>query len=655
MAVPPGYSVNDLILAISKVKDVFDAFFDEYQNAPRQLRDLRDELQRLQDELGGLKLIEVETGKSYTGRDALQTTLNECEAFVKSHKSALTRSRGGLRRGDTASGVLQTGLFAFEQQSYERLLDHLSRRRIELVGFYVLLLLHRSLSSAQPQSSISIRRPSMSSMSTTPSRTSSQTRSSFDPAAVSNCIVELRSIGNTLTRVGGGASMDLDARLQRTITVLSDLTGLPTGLIPQVPVADFARHSHQSMWQTIMETGAGAPSRYPTARGSETISRTCNVYIQRGQHVTQAAHCTMMSDTLHRYCYFFDEAGNQVMVHHLPRDCHPYTYHSRFRKPLVVLFKSSARVVPPLPADQEEDGQPVYHFQTPEDLEAFQSDARNRKLIGQFDVDNIACPVANNCHAQNVQAKLWRSRRDPTSTTLTFRAKQQVLKDLDFRLRYLRISATDPPGRTCRLDFTQGNKRRQSSQASVNSMATTNTQRSFDAMEYIRLMQHIRFDFATPELCAEFVTAFREAQMGLSRPASIRTVSSTATASTPSDWTFTSSPTSDLLRPMHSRTGTLSTPGTSPMVPEVAPSGTVPPSRLPPPRIGSTATGLVGLRDVVSGDEAVDPMSAEPESLPETVDGSADDRRETGTICSSQRPSGATPEGLLRRTSVVFR
>ncbi|KAK1091120.1 hypothetical protein LTR48_006937 [Friedmanniomyces endolithicus] len=636
MAVPPGYSVNDLILAIGKVKDVFDVFFDEYQNAPRQLRELRDELQRLQDELGGLKLIEVETGKSYTGRDALQTTLNECEAFVKSHRSALTRSRGGVRRGDTASGVLQTGLFAFEQQSYERLLDHLSRRRIELVGFYVLLLLHRSLSSAQPQSSISTRRPSVSSISTAPSRSSTKTRSSFDPAAVSNCIVELRSIGNTLTRVGGGASMDVDARLQRTITVLSDLTGLPSGLIPQVPVADFARRSHQSMWQTIMETGAGAPSRYPTARGSETISRACNVYIQRGQHVTQAAHCTMMSDTLHRYCYFFDEAGNQVM-------------------PLVVLFKSSARVVPPLPADQEEDGQPVYHFQTPEDLEAFQSDARNRKLIGQFDVDNIACPVANNCHAQNVQAKLWRSRRDPTSTTLTFRAKQQVLKDLDFRLRYLRISATDPPGRTCRLDFTQGNKRRQSSQASVNSMATTNTQRSFDAMEYIRLMQHIRFDFATPEPCAEFVTAFREAQMGLSRPASIRTVSSTATVNTPSDWTFTSSPTSDLLRPMHSRAGTLSTPGTSPMLPEVAPSGTVPPSCLPPPRIGSTATGLVGLRDVVSGDEAVDPMSAEPETLAQTVEDAADDRRETGTIRSSQRPSGATPEGLLRRTSVVVR
>ncbi|KAK0270738.1 hypothetical protein LTR35_014020 [Friedmanniomyces endolithicus] len=646
MAVPPGYSVNDLILAIGKVKDVFDVFFDEYQNAPRQLRELRDELQRLQDELGGLKLIEVETGKSYTGRDALQTTLNECEAFVKSHKSALTRSRGGLRRGDTALGVLQTGLFAFEQQSYERLLDHLSRRRIELVGFYVLLLLHRSLSSAQPQSSISTRRPSVSSISTAPSRSSTQTRSSFDPAAVSNCIVELRSIGNTLTRVGGGASMDLDARLQRTITVLSDLTGLPSGLIPHVPVADFARRSHQSMWQTIMETGAGAPSRYPTARGSETISRACNVYIQRGQHVTQAAHCTMMSDTLHRYCYFFDEAGNQVMVHHLPRDCHPYTYHSRFRKPLVVLFKSSARVVPPLPADQEEDGQPVYHFQTPEDLEVFQSDARNRKLIGQFDVDSITCPVANNCHAQNVQAKLWRSRRDPTSTTLTFRAKQQVLKDLDFRLRYLRISATDPSGR---------NKRRQSSQALVNSMATTNTQRSFDAMEYIRLMQHIRFDFATPELCAEFVTAFREAQMGLSRPASIRTVSSTATVNTPCDWTFTSSPTSDLLRPRHSRAGTLSTPGTSPMLPEVAPSGTVPPSRLPPPRIGSTATGLVGLRDVVSGDEAVDPMSAEPETLAQTVEDAADDRRETGTIRSSQRPSGATPEGLLRRTSVVVR
>ncbi|KAK3659755.1 hypothetical protein LTR56_001119 [Elasticomyces elasticus] len=633
----PGYSVTDLIQAVSKVKAVYDAFFSEHHNAPRQLRELRDELQRLQDELLGLKQIEHETGKSYTGRDALQRTLNECEAFVKSHRGALVRSRGGLKRSDTALGVLETGLFAFEQENFERLLDNLSRRRIELIGFYVLLLLHKSLSSAQPQSSISIRRPSVSSITTTQSTSSARSRSSFDETAVRGCIVELRSIGNALTRVGGGDNADLDMRLQNTVTKLTELTGLPTGLIPQVPVAEFARRSHQSMWQTILTTGAGAPSRYPSARRSETISHTCEIFIQRGQHVTQAVHYTMMSDTLHRYCYFFDAAGNQVMVHHLPRDCHPYTYHGRFRKPLHVTFKSTVRVVPPLSGDQQDGQQPVYRFQRLQDAEVFQGDVRNRDLIGQFDVDAVSCPVPNNCHAQNLQVKLWRSRRDPTSTSLSFRAKQQEVKDLDIRLRYLRITATEPPGITCKLDFTQGSKRRQSSQASVNTLSTTSTQRTFDVTEYIRLMQHIRLDFPSPDACAEFVYAFRDAQMDMSRPPSIRTVSTTTTATTPSNWTLSSSPNSERLRPLDSRTSTgMSTPGTSPFSPAVSPLEAVPRSTLPPAQLGSSATGLVGMRDVASQDE----LAAATPALPEA-------QIEVPTV---QTGTGVTPSGLFRRT-----
>ncbi|KAK5729959.1 hypothetical protein LTR17_011476 [Elasticomyces elasticus] len=614
----PGYSVTDLIQAVSKIKAVYDAFFSEHQNAPRQLRELRDELQRLQDELLGLKQIEHETGKSYTGRDALQRTLNEFEAFVKSHKSALVRSRGGLKRSDTALGVLETGLFAFEQENFERLLDNLSRRRIELIGFYVLLLLHKS------QSSISIRRPSVSSITTTQSTSSARSRSSFDEKAVRSCIVELRSIGNALTRVGGGDNADLDVRLQNTVTKLTELTGLLTGLMPQVLVAEFARRSHQSMWQTILTTGAGAPSRYPSARRSETTSHTCEIYIQRGQHVTQAVQYTMMT-------------GNQVMVHHLPRDSHPYTYHGRLGKPLHVTFKSTVRVVPPLPGDQQDGQQPVYRFQRLQDAEVFQGDARNRDLIGQFDVDAVSCPVPNNCHAQNLQVKLWRSRRDPTSTSLSFRAKQQEVKDLDIRLRYLCIIATEPSGTTCRLDFTQGSKRRQSSQASVNTLGTTSTQRTFDVTEYIRLMQHIRLDFPSPDACAEFVHTSRDAQMDMSRPPSIRTVSTTTTATTPSNWTLSSSPNSERLRPLDSRTSTgMSTPATSPFSPAVSPLEAVPRSTLPPPQLGSSATGLVGMRDVASQDELAAATPALPEAQIE--------------VQTAQTGTGVTPSGLFRRT-----
>ncbi|KAK5724655.1 hypothetical protein LTR15_004702 [Elasticomyces elasticus] len=628
----PGYSVTDLIQAVKKVKDIYDAFFDEYQNAPRKLGELQKELQRLQEELQGLKQIEQETGKSYTGRDALQSTLDECETFLESHKSALVRSRAGLGRSDTTLRVLKTGLFAFEQENFERLLDNLSRRRIELIGFYVLLLLHKSLRSAQPQSSISIRRPSVSSVTTTQSSSSTRTRSSFDETAVRSCIVELRSIGNALTRVGGGDNADLDKRLQHTVTKLTDLTGLPTGLIPLVPVSEFAQRSHQSMWQTILTTGAGAPSRYTSARKSETISHTCEIYIQRGQHVTQAVRYTMMSDTLHRYCYFFDAADNQIMVHHLPRDCYPYTYHGMFHKPLQVTFKSTVRVVPPLPGDQQDGQQPVYRFQRLQDAEVFQSNVRNRDLTGKFDVDEVSCAIPENCQAEFVQVKLWRSRRDPTSTSLSFRTKQLEFKDLDIRLRYLRITATEPPGSTCKLDFTQGSKLRQSSQTSINTLGTPSTQRAFDVTEYIRLMQYIRLDFPSSDACAEFVYAFRDAQMDMSRPPSIRTVS-TSTATTPSNWTLSSSPNSERLRPLDSRTSTgMSTPGTSPFSSVVSPLEAVPRSTLPPAQLGSSATGLVGMRDVASQDELAAATPALPEPQIEL---------QTGT--------GVTPSGLFQR------
>jgi hypothetical protein len=636
MAVP-GFSVNDLIQAIAKVKDVYDAFFDEYSNAPRQLRELRDELQRLQDELFGLKQIEQETGRSYTGRDALQRTLNECEAFVKNHKNALSRSRGVVRRGDNARGILETGLFAFEQENFERLLDHLNRRRIELIGYYVLLLLQKSLNPAQAQSPILVRRTSALSISST------QSRSSIDPNALRDCIVELRSIGNAFNRVGGGGDTALDDRLESTITRLSDLTGLPTGLLPQVPVAEFTRRSHQSLWQTVLETGAGAPSRYASARRSETVSRTCDVSIRRGRQTIEAAHYTMISDTLHRYCYFFDREGAQVMAHHLPRNCHPYTYHSRFNRPLLVAFKCIARVLPPLPIDESEEGQPVYQFRRPEDFVAFQSDARNRDLTGTFDVAGISCPVPNNCHAQNVQLKFWRSRRDTSSTSFSFRARNQIMKDLDFRLRHLRISTTQPPSQVCRLDFVkEGGRRRQSStQGSVVSDSTSGSQRAFDASEYVRLMQYIKLEFASTDACTEFVNAFRLAHYEASRSPSIRTVSTNASSA--SHWTWSSSPTSEWLRTIPSRT---STAATSPMSPEhslrrSSNLSTGQASHLPPSSVGSTATGLVGITAVVTDEERPEATFTSPEAQAE-----AGARQDSPM---SNGDSRVTPLDLFRR------
>jgi hypothetical protein len=124
---PPGYSINDIIQAAKACKKVFEAFFDDYSNAPSRLRELSDLVTNYVHILSNHRDVIERYQTNYSGHEGLKRTLDELARFLGKFKS-VTRLNGR-----TPEAVLRKVLWGLEGGLVEDLDRQLNRHTLPMI------------------------------------------------------------------------------------------------------------------------------------------------------------------------------------------------------------------------------------------------------------------------------------------------------------------------------------------------------------------------------------------------------------------------------------------------------------------------------------------------------------------------------------------
>jgi hypothetical protein len=107
----PGFSITELAQAARKLKEVCNAFFDEFENAPSQISGLVETcnyLSTVLEEFGEL------LGNSYPQETTFKRKLDECYTFITKYSALNRQNLDGAAQGDGIAGRLRnTGAFAW--------------------------------------------------------------------------------------------------------------------------------------------------------------------------------------------------------------------------------------------------------------------------------------------------------------------------------------------------------------------------------------------------------------------------------------------------------------------------------------------------------------------------------------------------------------
>ncbi|KAF2114309.1 hypothetical protein BDV96DRAFT_94578 [Lophiotrema nucula] len=116
-----------------------------------------------------------------------------------------------------------------------------------------------------------------------------------------------------------------------------------------------------------------------------------------------------------RVLLWYDEE-EQVMMHHIPFQTHPYTYHAKYAHDVYkVQFLQKHKT---LVQRYHQVSQPIYSFANDIDCESFQRFVRNRELLGTFDVHSIKSDCDKLAELQHL--KVWRLDGADNQPTLSF-------------------------------------------------------------------------------------------------------------------------------------------------------------------------------------------------------------------------------------------
>jgi hypothetical protein len=141
----PGFSVSELIQAIAKCKNIYDAFTDEYESAPARIKELVDTCKYLRDILEDFVAI---LGDAYPQENHFLRRLEECDAFIQRYRSLKQGYLASVAETTITSRirqqwemVWQTGRFALDGDRARGLRDGLSLEIQKLVLFILVFAL----------------------------------------------------------------------------------------------------------------------------------------------------------------------------------------------------------------------------------------------------------------------------------------------------------------------------------------------------------------------------------------------------------------------------------------------------------------------------------------------------------------------------------
>jgi hypothetical protein len=103
----PGFSITELARAAQKLKEICNAFFDEFENAPARISELVETcnyLSTVLEEFGAL------LGDSYPQETTFKRKLDECYTFITKYSALNRQHLGEVAREDRiARNLLNNG------------------------------------------------------------------------------------------------------------------------------------------------------------------------------------------------------------------------------------------------------------------------------------------------------------------------------------------------------------------------------------------------------------------------------------------------------------------------------------------------------------------------------------------------------------------
>ncbi|KIN05145.1 hypothetical protein OIDMADRAFT_177451 [Oidiodendron maius Zn] len=407
MAVP-GFSVSDLIQALSHAKTVYDAFFNEYTSSASQLRDLRDDLEQFRHNLKEQKKILDAHGIEYPGVESVQRTVNAYNRFLERYKSVLDN-----QRRKSVVGTFKTAKFVFDTDEVSSLRGQISRHQTNLQHFILNLVLGNTLRRPDaptplyvspvimpvlPANNVAISPP------TTPTST---LPSPVIPHTGFSATTPRRSASST------SAERPLPPVLEDPQPVF-------------VPSPQLLPRDNSPVLQPT--SSRSSPARLNPARNSQSTLnipglvlpqpalsyRVAEVYFDKKK--VDLKRKAVGNDTENgREMLIIDENGNLRYRHRikLPRNqpCFPYTWHRKFKtEGYVIDFKDtpleshsiSFKGAAPISAV------PKYIFAKQKDYEDCQSELRGKKLEVTFEVRKISSAASSKLgEATDQHLKIW--------------------------------------------------------------------------------------------------------------------------------------------------------------------------------------------------------------------------------------------------------
>ncbi|MCJ1477787.1 hypothetical protein MMC13_006460 [Lambiella insularis] len=148
----PGFSVTELLQAINKGKDIYNAFRDEYENAPARICELIDTLNYLTAVLQDVQSLLDQYGDVYPQEANFGRKLDEVEAFIGKYKT-LKRAYGetaakksfAVKVRGTWLQAWQTAHYALDDQRARDLKDGLQLEIQKLLLFILVFALRRTV------------------------------------------------------------------------------------------------------------------------------------------------------------------------------------------------------------------------------------------------------------------------------------------------------------------------------------------------------------------------------------------------------------------------------------------------------------------------------------------------------------------------------
>ena len=131
----PGFSITEIIQAAHKLKLVYDAFFDKYENAESRVRELSHAIDVFHFNLINHEWILQRSGRHYPGHGAFRRTLEECDEFIKEYRSLLDKKAPRTQK------AWKTTCWPFEEGHVNRLIRQLNTHVQAMAGFTLNLLL----------------------------------------------------------------------------------------------------------------------------------------------------------------------------------------------------------------------------------------------------------------------------------------------------------------------------------------------------------------------------------------------------------------------------------------------------------------------------------------------------------------------------------